>query len=253
MISRDIHYSSDTTVINKHLLDVIYDREKTNRPVMIFIHGGSWMTGSKNLYTKLGENFLARGYVSVIINYRLFPASDVYGMISDCDEAFKWVIEHINEYGGDPSNIFLSGHSAGGHLAAVTGLNHRDDIKGMLLIDAFGLSALHFLTDHGMWIPEFLSQIFGDDKERWKLAAPDALIGEKLPAFYIMTGSNTYPFLTYDNEYFIGKLREMNVLLKHEVVTGKSHMQMIWMFEPVKGKIYEKVDSWVKEVIQTYK
>jgi acetyl esterase/lipase len=232
------------------LLDVIYDPSFKKRPVVIFIHGGSWMTGSKNLYTRLGENFHARQYVSVIINYRLFPATDVYGMVKDCSEAFEWTIKNIVQYGGDPENIILAGHSAGGHLAAVTGLSNSQRVKGLLLVDAFGLSALHFLTVHGMWIPEFLSQIFGNDKEKWKLASPDAMLSERLPSMYLLTGGNTYPFLTYDNENFVTEVKRTNNTVIHEIVPGKSHMQMIWMFESAKAKIYEKIDDWIKQIIQ---
>jgi acetyl esterase/lipase len=246
MITRDIHYTKGRR-ITKHLLDVVHHDDAQKLPVFIFIHGGSWMTGSKDLYTKFGENLLSKGFVTVIINYRLYPSIDVFGMIEDCSNAFEWVKENIHEYGGDPENIFIGGHSAGGHLSAVTGLQHNEDIKGLVLIDAFGLSAYHFLTEHGMWIPEFLSQIFGSDKERWKVAAPDALIKEKIPPLYILTGGNTYPFLLYDNQTFVEKTKDLQADITHIVTPGKSHMQMIWMFESKNAKAYDSLTQWMKD------
>lgn len=251
MIRRNISYGNKLPKA-KNLLDVIYDPEQLNLPVLFFIHGGSWMSGSKDMYTRLGENFLKRGFVSVIISYRLFPGTDVYGMVEDCKAAFDWCKEHIGEYGGNNRKIFLAGHSAGGHLAAVTGLSENDPsehVSGFILIDAFGLSTYHFLTEHAMWIPEFLASIFGTDQNRWPLVSPDKLIKKGTPPFFVLTGGNTYPFLTYDNETFVRQLKEIGAEHYHSTLAGRSHMKMIYEFESPNAKVYEQVSEWTKRII----
>jgi acetyl esterase/lipase len=232
------------------MLDVLYDPEKSGMPVVFFIHGGSWMTGSKDMYTELGENFLLQDFVSVIISYRLFPETDVYGMTEDCSDAFTWCVNHIAEFGGDPKKIFLAGHSAGGHLAAVTGLRlaePKNNIAGLLMIDAFGLSAYYFLSVHGVLVPEFFSGIFGRDSSKWPLASPDKLARKNSPPFLVLTGGATYPFLEFDNHNFVKLLRFLQVSYDHITIPYKSHMQMIYEFENIDSATFMDAISWMKE------
>jgi len=110
-------------VFNKNeLLDVYYDKKNTNtkKPVVIFIYGGSWVTGNKIKYTKFGILLEKSGYVGVIPNYTLFPQGTVEDMVDDVYHAIQWTYQNIEKYGGDPEQIILTAHSAGSHLAALT-------------------------------------------------------------------------------------------------------------------------------------
>lgn len=248
MIERNIAYADRSAT--KNLLDVIFDPDQKNLPVLFFIHGGSWMTGSKDMYTKLGENFLAKGFVSVIINYRLFPSTNIFGMVQDCRDAFEWSKNNITKYGGDAESIYLMGHSAGGHLAAVTGMSEtmpKKNVAGFILVDAFGLSAYHFLSEHSQLIPEFLAEIFGLDNKRWAAVSPDQLIKAQLPPYLILTGEATYPFVTLDNQLFATALKSSRVMCEHKIIQRMSHMQMIYMFENTAHSIYSEIAEWMKK------
>lgn len=247
MLARNINYVKRSS-LQKHKLDVHYYSENTSQPVLMFIHGGSWMTGNKEMYQKLGLNLLKKDILSVIINYRLYPDTDVFGMVDDCMAAVRWTIQNIAEYGGDPQRLFIMGHSAGGHLSAVAGLHEefKEHVKGIILIDAFGLAANHFLNEHSMLIPEFLSEIFTPDQKRWPSVSPEMLVTKDSPPCLIMTGGNTYPFLFYDNETFLKYLDEKGVSYKKEVIPGKSHMQMIWQFESLNSSVYKIVINWME-------
>lgn len=244
MIKREIKYGDK----DRNVLDVIYDAQKEALPLVIFIHGGSWMTGSKDMYARLGENLLPEGYVSVLINYRLFPVSDVYGMSDDCSAALAWCVKNIAGYGGDPKKIFLMGHSAGGHLAAVTALRHDDNLhslKGVVLVDAFGLSAYHFLSVHGHMVPDFFAGVFGRNSERWPLASPDKLLKENAPPMLVLTGGSTYPFLAFDNENFISLLKTWGVKCEHRLYPSKTHMQMIYEYDNRNSRIFRETVEWL--------
>lgn len=250
---QEIKYGVDA----RNLLDVFYNPEKTGLPVLFFIHGGSWMAGSKNMYTKLGENFADKGFVSVVISYRLFPETDVYGMADDCRAALKWCKENIEEYGGNSKNIFLAGHSAGGQLAAVAGLTEKNpsaNISGFIIIDAFGMCANYFLTKRKEFIPELFDGLFGHVPKHWPLASPDKLVKKNAPPFMIMTAGNTYPYINHDAENFIKVLKEENVPHEHVVIPGLSHMQIIYEFENKKSGVYKTILNWIKrnDVIRFY-
>lgn len=91
-------------------------------PVVIFAHGGTWLFGGKNFfgtYRKVGQNLARYGVVTVMINYRLSPLVKHPEHVKDMASAYAWTEKNIEKYGGDPDRVILSGHSAGGHLAAL--------------------------------------------------------------------------------------------------------------------------------------
>ncbi|ORZ36845.1 Alpha/Beta hydrolase protein [Catenaria anguillulae PL171] len=95
-------------------------KSKGTSPVLVFIYGGAWSSGSKSYYRALGHTFALRGIVTVVPDYRTYPRGTMDDMISDVADALTWVHEHIHEYGGDRNNVHLMGHSAGAHLALLT-------------------------------------------------------------------------------------------------------------------------------------
>ena len=90
---------------------------------MVFIHGGSWRTGDRSMYPLLGNRFAKPGIGVAIPSYRLMPNNPHPAQIEDAAAAFAWVYRNIAQYGGDTKRIYLAGHSAGGHLAALLALD----------------------------------------------------------------------------------------------------------------------------------
>jgi len=104
-------------------LDVYYDNslKKKRRPVVVYVHGGGWCEGSKEKEKYMGEFFQNNDYVSVMVDYRLYPETEsIDDMVDDIYHALKWTTKHIREYGGNKNEITLIGHSAGAHLATLT-------------------------------------------------------------------------------------------------------------------------------------
>ncbi|OUM64349.1 hypothetical protein PIROE2DRAFT_8903, partial [Piromyces sp. E2] len=103
-------------------LDVYYQKNGTTvkKPVVMFIYGGSWVTGDKIRYTKFGVLLQKSGYVAVLPNYRIYPSGTIEDMVDDVYSAIKWTYNNIEKYGGDPNQIILTAHSAGAHLSALT-------------------------------------------------------------------------------------------------------------------------------------
>jgi len=108
----------------RRVLDVYRPRPPVERaPVLLQIHGGAWMVGTKDTQGRpLMQALTASGWVCVAINYRLSPRSKWPAHLQDCKLALRWIREHIAEHGGDPDRIVVTGGSAGGHLAAMVAL-----------------------------------------------------------------------------------------------------------------------------------
>ncbi len=94
-------------------------------PVVLFLYGGRWQTGSKEQYRLLGDALTREGVVAVIPDYRLYPAAHFPAWMEDGARAVRWARDNIARYGGDPGRIFVVGHSAGAHTALLLALDKR--------------------------------------------------------------------------------------------------------------------------------
>jgi acetyl esterase/lipase len=94
-------------------------KNATDRPIIVFWYGGGWESGKKSQYRFVGAALADAGYVTVLPDYRLYPQVKFPAFVQDGAAALSWVVSHAREIGGDPKRIFVAGHSAGAHLAAM--------------------------------------------------------------------------------------------------------------------------------------
>lgn len=104
------------------LLDVYSPEGASNLPVFIHVHGGGWRNGNRKYVQSKPEWFVKNGWVFVSIDYRMLPEAEVGTQASDVEAAYAFVRANIAKHGGDPARIAVSGHSAGCHLTALTGM-----------------------------------------------------------------------------------------------------------------------------------
>jgi acetyl esterase/lipase len=95
------------------------------RPVVVFWHGGRWRYGDKRDYRFVGAALAESGYVVMVANYRHYPQVKMPGFMSDAALAVLWAAAHAAEFGGAQERLYLMGHSAGAHLAALLTLDPR--------------------------------------------------------------------------------------------------------------------------------
>jgi acetyl esterase/lipase len=112
------------------------DRERRGAPVIVFLYGGRWQHGSKRDYRLLGHAITRQGIVAVVPDYRLYPSVGFPAWVADAARAVRWVHDSIAQHGGDPSQIFVVGHSSGAHTAALLALNERYLREAGLPVDA---------------------------------------------------------------------------------------------------------------------
>jgi acetyl esterase/lipase len=115
----DIAYGEDP----RQRLDIYSPAKERHVPVVVFFYGGSWSAGRRSHYAFVGAALAARGYVTVIPDYRLYPQVRFPGFVDDGASAVAWVQRHAADFGGDPARIVLMGHSAGAHIAALLALD----------------------------------------------------------------------------------------------------------------------------------
>jgi acetyl esterase/lipase len=256
-IYRDIPYVSVTSATfnnERNVLDVYAPKVKnTSTEVVVFIHGGKWKMGSKDMFNYVGVNFAEKGKTTVLINYRLTPDVTYEDMAMDCAKAVKWVVSQIEYYGGDNTKIYLYGHSSGGHLAALISTNNRffdslgiaNPIKGCILIDPFGMNMYNYLkkpNTEDAWMLETFTQ----DEEKWKDASPALFVTEKSPKYLIFLGEKTKNIIYHDVKNFGELLDKRGIPTELIIMNNKSHMEMIGQMLDYRNDIYEKCIAFMK-------
>lgn len=108
--------------IERQKLDIYTPTAEGPHPVLVFIHGGSWEKGNKEDYPWLGRRFASEGYVTAVINYRLSPEFDYDDFMADVAKAVDFVHDNAAQWGGNPDQLFLAGHSAGAYNAVQVAL-----------------------------------------------------------------------------------------------------------------------------------
>lgn len=236
-------------------LNVFSPRKAKNLPVLIFIHGGSWNKGRKELYDFLGNRFARRGVVAVLIDYPLAPEYQVDAMESATLLAVNWVEKNSSSFGGDPNQIFITGHSAGGHLAALATVKNEaweamslsNPIKGAILNDPAGLDWFWFLEQmRGRPDGTDNYDAFTDDPKVWKAYSPIYFLDEHDAPILLMEGEKTYPGIRLTVERFREKAEEEGVNLRYSFYPKTKHIPMITQYFWTWKKGYKDVLSFIK-------
>lgn len=121
--ANDIFYLDDGH--RHHQLDVYFPegtKEADRLPVIIDIHGGGWMYGDKELNKYYCLELASKGYVVFNMSYRLYPEVGAAEQLQDISHCLLWISEHLSDFPCDKDNMFLTGDSAGGMLAAFTAM-----------------------------------------------------------------------------------------------------------------------------------
>ena len=222
---------------------------------MIFIHGGNWRSGDKKLYNFFGKGFARKGIVTVIMGYPHEPPCTYNDMATSTALAVQWVKNNIQKFGGNPDKIFISGHSAGGHLAALVSLRNEyfdtlkiaNPIKGAVLIDAAGLDMHDYLKKKNLPKDHHYFRVFTSKPQIWKQATPLYHLHNGMPKMLIYQGEKTYPSIKVSNEKFVKALKVYVPNTHFQIQKNKKHIPMILQFFNARNPIFEEMIFFMKE------
>jgi acetyl esterase/lipase len=223
--------------------------------VFIFIHGGNWNSGKKSLYNFFGNRLARKGVVAVIIDYPLSPGAKFNEMTMDAALSVKWVKENIERYGGDPNRIFISGHSAGGQLAALITVRKEyfdtlglsNPLKGTILIDAAGLDQYGYMLKEKFAKDHTYSKTFTTNPMIWKEASALYYLRTGMPPMLIYRGGRTYPSIRDSNEKFAAALKKFVQKPDYHILPGKRHVPMITQFFKPWNPRYEEILNFMEK------
>jgi len=194
--------------------------------VLVCWHGGGWTSGYKEWMAFMAPPLNARGITLVSPGYRLAPGHLFPTGFDDCARAVQWVHQHIATHGGDPGRIFLGGHSAGGHYAALLAV--RDDwqtplgLPADVVRGALPLSGVYdFTATSGLTMrPRFLG---ADGNEAPASPLTYVRAGRRLPPFLLAHGSQDFPHLMTQAARFETAVRDAGNAVSRIVFDDRNH------------------------------
>jgi acetyl esterase/lipase len=125
-VAHDVKYGSDARQgMNVYTLRDAERHAGKGPPVVVFLYGGSWQEGNKENYAFVAAALARHGYVTFVPDYRIYPQARYPDFLDDAAHAVAYARAHAAEYGGDPSRLFLVGHSAGSYIVAMLALDPR--------------------------------------------------------------------------------------------------------------------------------
>lgn len=232
-VIRDLSYVEDNQADPiKHKLDLYLPSGRKAYPLLVFVHGGGWTHGDKNywfdLYGKVGKAFAQQGIGVAVINYRLAPNIKHPDQSKDVAKAIAWSHKNIEKFGGNARELYLAGHSAGGHLVSLVSTDaHYLKEAGLepgVIKGVIPISAVYDVQ------PDILlfDMVFGKNAQIRTQASPIMHVKPGLPPFLMLHGDHELPQCDGPcAQQFQHKLEESHVTCKLLPIANRDHMSII--------------------------
>lgn len=251
-IERDIAYAPGA----RRSLDLYQPASSTHpSPVVVFFYGGGWDKGGRADYAFVGAAFARHGYLTLIPDYRLFPAVRWPDFLRDGAQAVRWARDNAARYGGDPGRMVLVGHSAGAYNAVElavdrrwlgeAGLDPSHDIAAVA-----GLSGPYdFLPLHS----ETLKAVFGPEEARPN-TQPINHLAAGAPPLLLVTGGRDTVVDPRNSQRLAAKAASVGVDAEFKVYPRLGHAMMVGAlasplraFAPVFADVTRFIDARTQE------
>ena len=197
-------------------LDVYAPEGKMNMPVVVWFHGGGLTSGTKEIPTEL----MNQGFCVVGVEYRLSPKVKAPEYIKDAAAAVAWVFNNISKFGGDNSLVFVAGHSAGGYLTCMIGLDKQ-------WLKAYGIDA-NRIAGLIPFSPQVITH-FTIRAERG-ISEKQPIIDQYAPLFYVRADAPPLLLITGDRELeMLGRYEENAYMMRMMKIAGHTQTQLYEM------------------------
>lgn len=197
-----------------------------NAPVVMFIYGGGWKLGERWEYEFVGRALAARGFVTVIADYRLVPQVAYPAFLYDSAVAARWVEDNIATFGGNPDKFFLAGHSAGAYNAVMLGLDPTFFREAGTTLKVRGVAGLAGPYDFYPFEFNEVREAFGNAPNP-EGTQPVRLVNEASPPMFLASGTMDPIVKPINTTTLAAKLREYSVPVDERYYEGIGHMEIV--------------------------
>lgn len=205
----------------------IFPAQAEGAPVNVFIHGGYWQALDKNFFSYMAEPVVAAGAVLVQVGYDLAPQVGMDEIVRQVRQSLVWVFRNAASFNGDSARLYVSGHSAGGHLTAMmmgTDWESEGDLPSDLVKGGCAVSGLFDLEPIRLC---YLNEVVGMDEDVARRNSPvEHLPARGAPLIAAVGGGETEGFLRQNSE-FSAAWRSKGFPVEEMVLPGLNHFTIV--------------------------
>jgi acetyl esterase/lipase len=245
----------------RHVLDIPYgadywqkldlylpdDARAHGMPTLLFLHGGYWTHGYKEWLGFMAPAFVSLPALFISVGYRLSPAVKHPAALEDCLAALRWAFQHVAEYGGDAQRLYVGGHSAGGHLAALLALQPARFTASGLPANAIKaclpVSGVYDLEGD---LPQDHLQAFLAPGASRATASPLHYVQGNGTPFLLAVGEHDFPVLYQQAYTMAAALRQEEGLVELLEVAAADHFQINMRSGNAEDIWVQRVRSWMQ-------
>ena len=241
----DIPYGADYW----QKIDLYLPPDATARglPTLLFMHGGYWTHGYKDWLGFMAPALVSLPALFISVGYRLSPAVQHPAALEDCLAALTWAYAHVAEYGGDPQRLFVGGHSAGGHLAALLalqpGLLTASGLPEDVINACFPVSGVYDLDDD---LPADRLQAFLAPGASRADASPLHYVSGNRTPFLLAVGAQDFPVLYAQAHTMTAALRQAAGPVEFLEIARADHFQINLRAQDPEDIWVQRVRAWMQ-------
>lgn len=198
--------------------------------VVIFFYGGGWRTGARSEYRFVAQTLTRHGATVVIPDYRIYPDGIFPDFMHDAAAAVAWTHRHIAKYGGDPTKIYLVGHSAGGHIATLLALDKQylaaQGLSPGILAGVVGLAAP---TDFASTLEAKYRPAFGNQTELER-AQPIRYARADAPPLFLQHGADDSVVLPRNSLALAERIVTLGGQAQARIYSNAGHAGLLLIF-----------------------
>lgn len=232
-IAKNIAYGSQP----HQVLDIYQPDTPGSYPVIVYIHGGGWNSGNKELYALVAQKLVPYDVVVVVPRYQLYPDATYPQMRDDVATALAWTVQNIATYNGDPARIVFGGQSAGAHLSAMTVFDRSvlaaQQLTPSAICAYYGISGVYdinaqyqFERDNGRTAPVMTAVMGGESA--FAATSPISYVHAEIPRTLLIHGDQDETVPLQMSQDFADALDDAGATVSLHVYPGRGHSELLF-------------------------
>ncbi|MFY9342649.1 MAG: alpha/beta hydrolase, partial [Planctomycetota bacterium] len=244
----DLQYAEGVALEpRRNRLDLYVPKDVARPPLVMFVHGGTWIGGSKDRWGALACALCARGFACAAINTQLHPVGEPTDMVADCGRALAFLHQHAGEHGYDGEALWLMGHSSGAHLVTWLAFDDaRREATGVpraALRGVIGLSGVYELRSFDI----ALDKVFGTEPGPRALASPFLYAGAGDPPVCLLWGERDIVRLPLGSRMLRDRLHDAGVPVTAAELPGRNHADYVLQLGQRGDQVLDRIVAWMRQ------
>ncbi|SHF43618.1 alpha/beta hydrolase [Chryseobacterium takakiae] len=226
IIDKDVEYKNINGISLK--ADIYYPKDPSKKyPGIAMVHGGGWISGSKENEKYMAMELASKGYVVIAIGYRLADVAKFPAGVEDLETGIQWLKKNHKKYALDKKKIAVYGESAGAQMATLVGVKSNNKIKAIINVDGI-VSFIHPEAEESTYAAYWLNGDRNVNLKNWTAASPLEYVNKNTPPTLFINSS--HPRFHAGRDDMMKKLRQYNIPTEFYEIKDSPHS--FWSAEP---------------------